>query len=86
MSQDGGTPYRRNQELFVAADFIGTNTEKVDKVVDALIELRTTVRLCLATVGFGVPLIIAILAFLVLQSFNTAAKVDRLERLERPTK
>lgn len=75
----------------MATDFAGTNTERIDKVVGAVIELRTTVRLCLAAVGVGLPLIIGLLTFLVAQSFSTAAKVDRLsdriDRLEtRPAK
>jgi hypothetical protein len=68
----------------MATDFSGTNTEKVDKVIGAVVELRTTVRLCLAAVGIGLPLIIALLSFLVLQSFSTSAKVDRLsDRIDR---
>ena len=68
----------------MATDFVGTNTEKVDKLVGSLIELRTTVRLCLAAVGLGVPLAVGLLTFLVVQSFGTAAKVDRLgDRIDR---
>ncbi|MBX9623947.1 MAG: hypothetical protein K2X82_09080 [Gemmataceae bacterium] len=76
----------------MAIDFTGTNSEKVDKVVGAVVELRTTVRLCLAAVGLGLPLVIGSLTFLVAQSFSTAAKVDRLgdridhleQRLSKP--
>ena len=68
----------------MATDFVGTNTEKVDKVVGAVIELRTTVRLCLAAVGLGMPLIIGLLTFLVVQSFSTATNVERLgDRIDR---
>jgi hypothetical protein len=68
----------------MATDFSGTNTERIDKVVTVLVEVRTTVRLCLAAVGVGMPLVIGLLAFLVLQSFSTSAKVDRLsDRLDR---
>lgn len=68
----------------MATDFVGTNSEKVDRVIGAVVELRTTVRLCLAAVGLGMPLIIGLLTFLVVQSFSTAAKVDRLgDRLDR---
>lgn len=78
------------REVAMATDFTGTTTEKVDKVVGALVELRTTVRLCLGAVGLGLPLIIGLLTFLVAQSFSTAAKVDRLsdrlDRIERPGK
>lgn len=68
----------------MATDFTATNTEKIDKVIVAVVELRTTVRLCLAAIGLDLPLIIGLLAFLVLQSFSTAAKVDRLgDRIDR---
>ena len=30
----------------MAVDFSGTNTEKIDKLVATIIELRTTLRLC----------------------------------------
>ena len=67
----------------MATDFAGTNTEKVDKVIGAVVELRTTVRLCLAAVGLGPPLIIGLLTFLVVQSFSTASQVDRMsDRLD----
>jgi hypothetical protein len=70
--------------MAMAIDFAGTNSEKVDKVIGAVVELRTTIRLCLAAVGLGPPLIIGLLTFLVVQSFSTAAKVDRLsDRLDR---
>jgi hypothetical protein len=62
----------------MASDFSGTNTEKIDKVVVAVIELRTTMRLCFAIIGIGFPLIVGLLTFLVVQSFSTSAKVDRL--------
>lgn len=68
----------------MATDFAGTNTEKVDKLIGAVVELRTTVRLCLAAVGLGMPLMIGLLTFLVVQSFSTSAKVDRLgDRIDR---
>ena len=68
----------------MATDLTGTNTEKVDKLVGAIVEMRTTVRLCLAAIGIGVPLMIGLLTFLVTQSFSTAAKVDRVgDRIDR---
>ena len=74
----------------MSIDFTGTNTDKVDKLIGAMVERRTTVRLCLAAVGVGMPLAIGLLTFLVTQSFSTAAKVDRvsdrIDRLERPAK
>lgn len=68
----------------MATDYTGTNTEKVDKVVGSVVELRTTVRLCLAAIGFGGPFMIGLLTFLVVQSFGTLSKVERLnDRLDR---
>lgn len=62
----------------MSSDFSGTNTEKIDKLVATTIELRTTLRICFAVVGIGFPLMVGLLVFLVVQSFSTAAKVDRL--------
>jgi hypothetical protein len=62
----------------VAVDFTGTNTEKIDKLVATIIELRTTLRLCFGIIGVGFPLMIGLLTFLVVQSFSTGAKVERL--------
>ena len=62
----------------MADDFSGTNSEKIDKLVQTVIELRTTLRICFAIIGIGFPLMVSLLAFLVLQSFTTSAKVDRL--------
>ncbi len=68
----------------MVTDLTGTNTEKVDKLIASIIELRTTVRLCLAAVGIGVFLMIGLLTFLVSQSFSTAAKLDRVgDRIDR---
>lgn len=68
----------------MVTDFTGTNTEQVDKLIASIIKLRTTVRLCLAAVGIGVPLMIGLLTFLVSQSFSTAAKLDRVgDRIDR---
>lgn len=62
----------------MATDFVGTNTEKVGKVVGAVVELRSTIRHCLAAVGIGLPLMIGRLTFLVVQSPSIFAKLDRL--------
>ncbi len=62
----------------MSADFSGTNSEKIDKLVATTIELRTTLRICFAVIGVGFPLMVGLLAFLVVQSFSTSAKFDRL--------
>lgn len=62
----------------MATDFTGTNTEKIDKLVATIIELRTTIRICFGIIGVGFPFMIGLLTFLVVQSFSTASKVDRL--------
>ena len=65
-------------------------TQKVDNLVGTVIEMRTTVRRCLAAVGLGLPLIIGLLTFLVVHSSSTAAKADRpgdrTDRIEHPAK
>lgn len=67
----------------MAIDFSGTNTERTDKVVVTLVEVRTTVRLLLAAVGVVGPIIVGILSFLLTQSSATNAKLERLtERSE----
>lgn len=87
MNESPGAVY---EETVMATDFTGTTTEKVDKLIGAMVELRTTGRLCLTAVGLGGPLIIGLLTFLVLQSFSATAKVDRLsdrlDQLERRIK
>lgn len=62
----------------MAGDFSGTNSEKIDKLITATIELRTTMRICFAVIGISLPLMVGLLTFLVVQSFSTSAKVDRL--------
>jgi hypothetical protein len=62
----------------VATDFAGTNTEKIDKLVATVIELRTTLRICLGVIGITFPLLLGLITFLVVKSFDTSAKLDRL--------
>ena len=51
----------------MSTDFSGTNSEKIDKLVVATIELRTTLRICFAIIGIGFPMMIGLLTFLVIQ-------------------
>ncbi len=62
----------------MSTDFTGSNSDKIDKLVATIVELRTTLRICFAVVGIGFPLMVGLLTFLVAQSFSTSAKVDRL--------
>lgn len=62
----------------MASEFTGTNTEKIDKLVATIIELRTTLRICFAIISVGFPIIVGLLTFLVAQSLSTTSKVDRL--------
>ena len=62
----------------MSTDFVGTNSDKIDKLVATVIELRATLRICFAIIGIGFPLMVSLLVFLVLQSFSNAFKVDRL--------
>lgn len=52
--------------------------EPIDKLTEATIELRTTLRIGFTIVGIGFPLMIWLLTFLVIRSFSTSARVDRL--------
>ncbi len=47
----------------MATDFTGTNSEKIDKMVATIIELRTTLRICFAIIGVGFPLMIGLMYF-----------------------
>ena len=62
----------------MSSDFTGTNSERIDKLIVTVVELRTTLRICLAVIGIGFPMIVGLLTFLVVQSFATSAKIDRL--------
>jgi hypothetical protein len=62
----------------MAIDLAGTNTEKIEKLVATVIELRTTVRICLGVIGITFPLLLGPMTFLVVKSFDTSAKLDRL--------
>ncbi len=67
----------------MATDFSGTNTERTDKLVVALVELRTTVRLMLAAVSLVGPVMVGILSFLYVQASETNVKLERLyERVD----
>ena len=64
--------------LSAPADFTGTNTEKIDKLVGAVIEMRALLRLCYYIVGAGFPLLILLLTFLVAKAYEVSAKLDRI--------
>ncbi len=62
----------------MATDFTGTNTEKIDKLVTTVIELRATLRLTFGVIVTVFPLLVGLISFLVLKTFDTSAKLDRL--------
>jgi tetrahydromethanopterin S-methyltransferase subunit G len=62
----------------MSSDVTGTNSERIDKLIVTVVELRTTLRICLADIGIGFPMMVGLLTFLVVQSFGTTAKIDRL--------
>jgi hypothetical protein len=71
--------------------FTGTQGEKVDQLITAVVEQRTTLRLVLAAVGMmvllGFPLLIGLQAFLVSKTFDHAGRLERVEeRLGRMDK
>lgn len=71
-----------------AGSFSGTNTEKIDQLVAAVVELRTTVRLATWVLSVCFPLMVGLQAFVLNKASDTSAKldrvIDRLDRLERP--
>lgn len=64
--------------LSPTADFTGSNTEKIDKLVTVVIELRAMLKLCYYIIGAGFPLLILLLSFLVAKAYEASAKLDRL--------
>ena len=62
----------------MSSDFTGTNSEEIDKLVATVIELRTTPRTGFPILGISFPMMIGLLSHLVVQSFSTSAKVDRM--------
>lgn len=59
-------------------DPCGTNPHQIDKLVGTFDEIRNPLRLCMAALGVGLPVIVGLLIFLVTQSFSMSAKLDRL--------
>lgn len=59
-------------------EFSGTNTERIQKLVATMIDLGVTLRMCFGLIGVGVPLMLGLLIFLVVQSLSASAKIDRL--------
>jgi outer membrane murein-binding lipoprotein Lpp len=70
----------------MAIDFTGTNTEETDKLIAAVVELRTTVRLFLFAVGLGLPLVVGLQVSVVVESFRTTAKLDQLAEQQAATR
>lgn len=62
----------------MATDITGSNSDKIDKLVATIVELRTIVRICFGIIGAGFPLMIGLLTFLVVQSFVPSARLDRM--------
>ena len=68
----------------MTVELSGTDAEKIDKLIVAIVELRTEVQLCMGIAALALPLMLGSLTFLAVQSINTGLKLDRTaERLER---
>ena len=68
----------------MSVDFTGANTEKIDKLIVAVVELRTMVRLATAVITIVLPMVVGLLVFLVVQSFHVEARLAQVEaRLAR---
>lgn len=68
----------------MAAAIVGTNTEKIDILIQVVTELRTTVRLATAILAVCFPLMITFQVFLLTKAYESSAKLDRMaDRLDR---
>jgi hypothetical protein len=68
----------------MADEFTGTNTEKIDKLIAAVVELKTTVRIGTWLVGLSLPFLVALVTVLVAKTFEMSSRLDRVDgRLDR---
>ena len=63
----------------MAIDITGTNTEKIDKLAAAVIELRTTGRIVAFALVLLVPIMAGGIGYLVSQNGATAARLAALD-------
>ncbi len=58
--------------------YTGTNTEKIEKVIVDLVEIKTTLKICAWIAGVSAPFLLGLGAFLVSKVYETSTKIDRL--------
>ena len=58
-------------------DFSGTNTERIDKLVAAVIEMRTTLRIFAVATTIFAPMMMGLISFFVVQTFTSAAQIAK---------
>ncbi len=63
----------------MAIDITGTNTEKIDKLTAALIELRVTGRIIAIVFAIAFPVLVGVETWLLTQSFSVNGRLERLE-------
>jgi hypothetical protein len=63
----------------MATVFSGTAGEKTDQLVTAMVALQTGWRFLLATVWVGLPMIGGLMVFLITQTFQHSARLERME-------
>jgi hypothetical protein len=72
----------------MADDFTGTNSDKIDKLITAVVELRatlrTTIRITAGILAIGVPALIAFGAYLVVSIRDAASGHPRDSCAPRP--
>jgi septal ring factor EnvC (AmiA/AmiB activator) len=64
-------------------DFTGTNTDKIDKLITAVVEIRTTLRNIIWALSTVLPLLLMFGAYLVVTANANSTKIERLtDRVE----
>ena len=71
----------------VGDDFTGTNSEKIDKLIGRVMEMRATLRSIYLIAVLFVPSIIGLFGYLVIHGHSLALRVERqaekIEQVER---
>lgn len=70
----------------VATVITGTNTDKIDQLVQQVADLKATLRICTWIMSLGFPIMASLLAFLVAKTIDNSARLEqtnyRLESLK----
>jgi hypothetical protein len=64
----------------MSAAITGTNTDKIDQLIQQVAELRATLRIYTGIIAIGFPLLVALVTFLVTKTFDTSARLDQMSQ------